>query len=178
MAVDYVSPVGLGAYKSNVERYAESIAQQLNFKAGDSIQELVEQLGGQIVFGSSGEEDVASGSIIASSINNFTIYLSRYTSLARDKFTVAHELGHLLLHLSAIKEKNPDAVMRATRYVDNSDLAQKRAEWEANWFAAAFLMPRTEFEEVWRQGGSPAVQMHFDVSRSAADIRARSLGLN
>jgi Zn-dependent peptidase ImmA (M78 family) len=33
----------------------------------------------------------------------------------------------------------------ATRWVDETNENLKRAEWEANWFAAAFLMPSGAF---------------------------------
>jgi Zn-dependent peptidase ImmA (M78 family) len=82
-----------------------------------------------------------------------------------------------VLHLAAIKASDESAIMRATRSVDENDESQKRAEWEANWFAAAFLMPREQFSDIFKTGGLSAVQDVFDVSSAAATTRARSLGL-
>jgi Zn-dependent peptidase ImmA (M78 family) len=177
MSTKYCAPTGTGAPKQSVEKFAEDIAKSLGFAPGGSLEELVAETGGHLVFGSSGAGDFESGSIIAKELDNYTIYLSRNTSRQRDRFTIAHELGHLALHLPKIKADDPDAVMRATRWVDETDEAQKRAEWEANWFAAAFLMPREAFVEAYENGGLLEAQVEFDVSPAAAQTRAKSLGL-
>lgn len=177
MSRHFVAPKGIGAPKPNVEAFAENVAKQVEFEAGDSIEELVERVGGRLEVGTSGSGDEESGSIVARALDDFTIYVSRHTSLKRDRFTIAHELGHLLLHLGPLKKTNPDAIMRATRWVDEGDDGQRRAEWEANWFAAGFLMPSTEFKEIFAAQGLVGVQNHFGVSGSAAQVRAKSLGL-
>ncbi|WP_054006609.1 ImmA/IrrE family metallo-endopeptidase [Cypionkella psychrotolerans] len=177
MLKNFVQPTGAGIPKRGVESFAEQIAKSLNFEPGGSIEELVASTGGTLVFGSSGAGDYDSGSIIARDLDDYTIYISRNTSRQRDRFTIAHELGHLALHLPSIKANDSNAIMRATRSVDETDDAQKRAEWEANWFAAAFLMPQDKFIEIFNAGGQLAVQRIFDVSPAAASTRARSLGL-
>lgn len=173
----YQTPTGVGASKSVIEDFAERVAGIYGYKPGQSLDELVAHHGGKIIIGSSGDEDHESGSIIARDLNDYTIYLSSNTSRLRDRFTIAHELGHLLLHLPMIKKAHPNALMRATRWVDMADADQRRAELEANWFAAAFLMPADAFREVHSAGGVSAAKDYFDVSRSAADTRARALGL-
>ncbi|KQQ58762.1 hypothetical protein ASF69_15600 [Rhizobium sp. Leaf311] len=172
----FVYPKPLGVKKASVEVFAPQIAEALQFKPGDDIIALVARLGGKVVSGSTGNEDIESGSMIARSISDFTIYLSPLTSLERDRFTVAHELGHLLLHLPKVIEDNPSAVMRATRHVDNQDATQQRAEWEANWFAASFLMPDQLFRDSYNRGIS-FMQQKFKVSRAAIEARAKSLKL-
>lgn len=177
MSTEYVKPKGLNAPKANVEQFAEDTAKKLGFNIGDSIEEFVKRMGGKLLIGSSGHGDDESGSVIASSFDDWTIYVSRHTSLTRDRFTIAHEIGHLLLHLGPIKKANPDAIMRATRWVDMDDPEQKRAEWEANWFAAGFLMPHAEFASSYAAGGTALAASQFGVSSKAAEIRAQSLGL-
>lgn len=177
MSPQYREPVGTGAPKYVIENFAEKIAKSLHFKPGGSLEELVAETGGQIIFGSSGTEDYNSGSIVARDLNDYTIYLSQNTSRQRDRFTIAHELGHLTLHFPNIKKDEPTAIMRATRWVDETNEAQKRAEWEANWFAAALLMPKNAFIRAYELGGVSAVQTEFDVSPAAAQTRARSLGI-
>lgn len=177
MSHKFVVPKGIGAPKPSVEKFAENVAKQVEFEAGDSIEELIERVGGRLEVGTSGSGDEESGSIVARALDDFTIYVSRHTSLKRDRFTIAHELGHLLLHLGPLKKADPDAVMRATRWVDEDDAGQRRAEWEANWFAAGFLMPSNEFKEIFEAQGLGGVQSHFGVSGSAAQVRAKSLGL-
>ena len=68
--------------------------------------------------------------------------------------------------------------MRATRWVDETDKSQKRAEWEANWFAAAFLMPKDNFTADYKALGLASVAAKYGVSTTAAEIRAKSLGLS
>lgn len=177
MSTKYYAPTGTGAPKYVVESFAEEIAKHFRFAPGGSLEELIAETGGNLVFGSSGAGDYESGSIVAKDLDNYTIYLSRNTSRQRDRFTIAHELGHLTLHLPQIKKNDPDAIMRATRWVDESDNEQKRAEWEANWFAAALLMPKDAFRELFEKGGLECTQFEFDVSAPAAQTRAKSLGL-
>lgn len=177
MSVTYCEPTARGFRKADVQNFAEKMATSVEFAPGGSLEELVAKTGGQLAFGSSGTGDHESGSIIARSLDDYTIYLAQNTSRLRDRFTIAHELGHLTLHLPKIKESDPEAVMRATRWVDENDEGKKRAEWEANWFAAAFLMPREAFTEVFNDGGIALIQSEFDVSSAAAETRAKSLGL-
>ncbi|RDI52409.1 uncharacterized protein DUF955 [Microvirga subterranea] len=67
--------------------------------------------------------------------------------------------------------------MVATRWVDENDPNQKRAEWEANWFAAAFLMPATAFQQALATRGSlKSVANFFGVSARAAEVRLETLG--
>ncbi len=172
----FLAPKPLGASKAGVERFAEDLAQKIEFDLGDSIEELVHRIGGRLVVGSSGEGDDQSGSIVARDVNDFEIFVSRHTSLKRDRFTIAHELGHLLLHFGAIKADG--AIMRATRNVDPNDREQQRAEWEANWFAAAFLMPSEKFIAAVRDGGVSSAAAQCGVSHVAAKIRAKNLNIN
>lgn len=172
----FVSPAPLNAPKWEVEKYAQEVASVFNFAPGDNIALLASRLGGHIVTGSTGHEDTESGSLIAREANDFTIYVSPFTSLERDRFTIAHELGHLLMHLPYIKKSNPSAVMRATRYVDEMNSDSRRAEWEANWFAAALLMPAEQFRAA-AQKGVENLKSIFRVSEPAIRARAQSLGI-
>ena len=65
------------------------------------------------------------------------------------------------------------------RYADQSNSDALRMEYEANWFAAAFLMPADLFREEWLawSGDVTTVAERFGVSRRTAWIRAQGLGL-
>jgi Zn-dependent peptidase ImmA (M78 family) len=69
--------------------------------------------------------------------------------------------------------------MIATRWVDPNDAQQQRAEWEANWFAAAFLMAEVPFRAKWASVGGDLTKVaaEFNVSEHAARIRAETFGL-
>jgi Zn-dependent peptidase ImmA (M78 family) len=171
----YASPLPTRLNKATVEKVASFIADKLEFGIGDPIELLVEKLGGEIKIGWNRADEIDGGSIVASSLNDFTIHISELTSPRRDRFTIAHELGHLVLHLSKVQELNPEVSMRATRWIDENDADQQRAEWEANWFAAELLMPRDKFKDVLLEYGENYAAMLFNVSKAAAHVRAKSV---
>lgn len=104
--------------------------------------------------------------------------------MVRQRFTIAHELGHLRLHPG--KELFLDHV-RVDMRDDVSSLGTDREEREANAFAAELLMPRLEVtNEVHRvidRGGVADgrfiadLAFLFDVSEQAMDFRLVNLGL-
>lgn len=109
--------------------------------------------------------DETGGSLIIYPDKKFEIFLSPFTSPLRDNFTIAHELGHLFLHYPFNNStKKP---IRFTRY--GSDLI----EWQANRFAAAFLMPMDQLlvrREKYKND-IEAIASYFEVSRAAAAVR-------
>jgi Zn-dependent peptidase ImmA (M78 family) len=171
----YEQAEATGLSKAQVFAIAESVAKQLGFGPGDDIHALVERLGGRVVVQDTLTEDPArSGSLFVDSPTKFTIIVPTHTGQLRDRFTVAHELGHFLLHYMWRRHHGAQiGPMMALR--KGSD----RIEWEANWFAGAFLMPSAEFAAEFRNTGGRfgAVASKFDVSVSAAEVRARQLGL-
>lgn len=150
----------------------------LELDIGRPLEPIVAIIGGKIVYGGlenygvSG--DAIGGEIIANSSDNFTITLSKLTAPIRDRFTIAHELGHLFLHLPAIKANSADSIMRATRYVDNTDENQQRTEWEANWFAASLLMPMGAMK-MYIDSDPEYIAARFNVSKRAAEIRLEAV---
>lgn len=93
--------------------------------------------------------------------NAATIWLRAEDHPVRRRFTIAHELGHLLLH--SISEA----------YRDNEHFSGSPLEWEANRFAADLLMPM-KFVDRWAmaRGTNPQdFAAAFLVSEEAARIR-------
>lgn len=90
--------------------------------------------------------------------NGYEITLSRFYdgSNRRDKFTLAHELGHLFLHFDP---KDPKHIFMRK--------GETEEEYQANRFAAAFLMPQDIFEETLDRY---AVENKVDMSKVAADF--------
>lgn len=166
--------------KAKVHSVAEDVAARLKFKVGDAIEPLVVKLGGRIEYKTA---EIVEGNlpeaIIVRAMDDFTIFLPSVTSLVRDRFTIAHELGHLFLHYPLVSARQHGAVMVATRWVNKDDPDLIRTEWEANWFAAAFLMPAAEFKRVYitHDCSVDLTARHFAVSPKAAEVRAQSLGL-
>ncbi len=67
------------------------------------------------------------------------IAVERSQATTRKRFTVAHELGHLLLHQG--RELHVDKKFRVNLRSPESSTAEDVEEIEANAFAAAMLMP-------------------------------------
>ncbi|MGY3233371.1 Zn-dependent peptidase ImmA (M78 family) [Bradyrhizobium sp. USDA 4448] len=89
--------------------------------------------------------------------------------LNRQRFTLAHELGHYFLHRDA-GEFTDRALFRREAQFD-------RRESEANSFASKLLMPETEFRTVvTRRANLDELARYFGVSSAAAKFRAEALG--
>jgi predicted transcriptional regulator len=175
MPNDYARPRASGLSKAAVSKLGESVAKQLKFEPGGDIRDVVSRLGGRIEYQDFWELDQStSGSIEIDGEGKFVIYLAKHTSQERDRFTIAHELGHYVVHfLWPRKQGEHIEKLAASRY------GSGREEWEANWFAASFLMPVAPFAEAVerKEQDIGAVAEQFKVSYSAAEIRAKALGL-
>lgn len=164
MAYNEVTPVGWT--KRAVSEVAETLAAKWKLNPGDRLDAFAARLGGTIeyqnVFAVDGTKD---GSILIDDERDFKIFVPDYVSFERKRFTIAHEIGHYILHYVAQGMKNQK--VRAARA---SGPNQERSEREADWFAAALLMPKDEFLRVYREAGDSliAVARHFGVSKQAA----------
>lgn len=99
----------------------------------------------------------------------------------RQRFSIAHELGHLVLHEPAFQiDQHAFVSFRDSE----SSSATDPHEIEANQFAAALLMPAALLRECVEQLGENAdveesigrLARRFDVSTQAMTIRLTSLG--
>lgn len=92
----------------------------------------------------------------------------------RSRFSLAHEIGHLVLHREELLEMSriphhEAALMRAS----HSHRPFEDTEWQADAFAAALLMPASGLHALEREGGltAEALQERYLVSSLAAEIR-------
>ncbi|MBW8782955.1 MAG: ImmA/IrrE family metallo-endopeptidase [Verrucomicrobia bacterium] len=162
----YVSPVPTNWTQQSVQDFAETTAAKLGYQPGGDIEHVVRLLGGMVT-DEHWDSPSATGYIEVRDSRDFTINLSPLASGTRRRFTTAHELGHYILH-THMGKLHP---VRITREGSN------RLEWEANWFAAGFLMPTAEFKRLVKEGRNDAeLAFHFDVSMSAVEIRRTVLG--
>lgn len=102
----------------------------------------------------------------------------------RQRFTVAHEIGHFKMHLQA--EGTNLFIDKTYVYRDQaSSTGEVRQEIQANMFAAALLMPKElllrELEQVdFDLGNEDTLQYlakRFDVSVQSMSIRLANLGI-
>ena len=110
--------------------------------------------------------------------DEFTIYVNSKQPNKRQYFTTAHELGHYFLHKDKIKQQ---------KIVTDSDIIWYRTdrglpkdeETEANYFAAALLMPEDKVKEVWEEVNDVKICAEiFNVSLAAMGIRLDYLKLS
>lgn len=164
----------VGSYEE-VEEIAELVKETFGAKGetgnGDVSEWLratVRALGGEVkVAENPSDQESGGGSLVIYRKDNFVIWLSPYTSLLRDNFTMAHELGHYFLHYDS-DEPDDERPVIFYRYSSGPD------EWQANRFAAALLMPAQEFRKVHKKlrGNTGLLAGHFQVSEPAVSVRA------
>jgi Zn-dependent peptidase ImmA (M78 family) len=119
--------------------------------------------------------------------DGFIIYMNSHKPYVRERFTLAHELGHLFLHMGYLLEKTKWDSMSNNDFQDSAFFRLSdnytQEENEANEFAAAFLMPKTEFIDVAKKNLSNScytigpIADHFQVSETAAINRGKWLGI-
>jgi predicted transcriptional regulator len=106
--------------------------------------------------------------------SGFAIAVNALHSPKRQRFTVAHEIAHFILHRDLIGPRGEvvdDAMYRSSL----SDTLER----QANRLAAEILMPAQLIRELYQDGNhSPeALARDFDVSQQAMEIRMAELNL-
>jgi hypothetical protein len=87
----------------------------------------------------------------------------------RQRFTIAHELGHYFLHRDQ-GDFTDHALFRR-------DLQNDHREYEANSFASKLLMPEHEFRDMAiKHPNLQEIANYFEVSPAAARFRVDALG--
>lgn len=110
-----------------------------------------------------------SGLIVKKEGEDPNIYLERSDSKLRQRFTLAHELGHYFERLDARDE--------SYSFRDKATMSEARSsayglmEFYADEFAGEILMPEAEFMPIWDKGGEAAAAAYFKVSPAAAKKR-------
>lgn len=130
--------------------------------------------------------DDVSGAVVPVENNSWTIVVNSEHPEPRQRFTIAHELGHILIH----QYTSPHADMSFKMRNAQSSKGNVRDEIEANQFAAELLMPSPlilgaiadkgldyvkdmpdgEFDDLVAE-----LALEYNVSRQAMGIRLGSL---
>lgn len=141
-----------------------------------NIDAIVVLLGGSVQV----EDSFTDGEVVKEG-NSFRISVSPFQDEKRRRFTIAHELGHLFLHMGYLVseelwERQGDI---AYHRMGNSN---SEKEYQANEFAAAFLMPKKEYLEKMNEYSrgnvvnTSQIAEYFNVSVDAASNRGKFLG--
>lgn len=170
-----IGPKATGLSKVAISKLAESVATDLGYLRHKNIRKTIDEIGGDVEVVDYWLQSNQAGSLKVQGESDFRIYVPAHTTIERDNFTIAHELGHYVLHyLYFDLHQKKGQIFEATRY------GSGREEWEANWFAASFLMPDRIFKAAFKStaGHIDSLARKFKVSTAAAWVRAQSLELN
>lgn len=168
------------AQRKEINRLAETIREGLELDLPVKIEEAVERLGGTLEFA---PLDSKIEALVQKNGERFKIIVRDTNPPKRNRFSVAHELGHLFLHMGYLLD--PDKWTNAQEYTDSVYFRYGHGveEDEANEFAAAFLMPESEFKNAVQTAAENGecsledIAKFFDASTAAVSRRGRILGV-
>jgi Zn-dependent peptidase ImmA (M78 family) len=101
-----------------------------------------------------------------------SIYLNKNTNAKKQIFTLAHELGHFVLH-------NGYAKLRVDKFNYRENTQEALEETEANFFAATLLIPKSKLKEARHVTTKVSVLAgYFGVSDAVVRNRLRWLEKN
>lgn len=164
---------------AHIERSASELLRKLDlFEVPVNVEKVAEKLNATVLYDDL--EDEVSGFLLKEK-GVATIAVNQHHYTNRQRFTLAHECGHLVLHAD---QGDRLWVDKAYFFRDaNSSTGDQLAEIQANRFAAALLMP----EELIRSALEDAaiisdidifrLAVRFEVSEQAMTLRLISLGL-
>jgi Zn-dependent peptidase ImmA (M78 family) len=168
-------------YAQEMDRRATDLLRKLDlFEVPVNVQAIAERLGANVVFDDL--EDEVSGFLLKEK-GVVTIAINKAHHPNRQRFTIAHECGHLALH--AAGQKDQLWVDKAYLFFrdSQSSTGDQLAEIQANQFAAGLLMPealiRSHIEDVTALSDVDIFRLsvRFEVSEQAMTLRLVSLGL-
>ena len=93
------------------------------------------------------------------------VYINATNGVGRAQFTLAHEIGHLVMHSN----------LRGSMAYARNSLSHKiyeDSEWQADTFASEFLMP---YSEAMKCPNASEIAEKFGVSISASETRYRKI---
>jgi Zn-dependent peptidase ImmA (M78 family) len=184
-----MSPRAVGPKKAE-QRAVELLQTRGTTKAPVPIEEIAEELGLEVLYESLPTE--TSSVLIRQPDGRRVIGVNARHAPRRQRFSLAHELGHALLHFpKGAPEEDEAVVSRPLEVLFRDGLASQgtdRIEIDANVFAATLLMPQalvtSRFRSRWQQDRSRHVDevIHdladeFEVSSQAMRYRLVNLGL-
>jgi len=166
-------------YNENLEQVVEKLHQELGVNSIPVNLEIVtEKLGIRVKTAPSEE---FSGLLLRKN-DTAMIGVNNEESQVRQRFTIAHELGHFFLH----KTKDTFVDYRDNKINNSSEFVRTDAEKQANMFAATFLMPKgyliSDIKKMAKLEISELeigkLAKKYDVSRDAMNYRILNLGLS
>jgi len=100
------------------------------------------------------------------------IFINKNQSATTKTFTLAHELGHYILHKGKRR-------LRIDKFDYSQNTEESREETEANYFAASLLVPKEKLIRLIRlTSDKQKIADYFGVSMPVIDTRARWIRKN
>lgn len=139
------APKPCGYSRQSIEQAGMAFAKHLDVTPDKDLGEIVAAMGGRLEYG----DDLPDGGSSRCSIDipssypkePFVIRLDSFPAPEFDRFGVAHEVGHFVLHyLTQIKLGRERFSLRADFRVETESPEEIVAEIEADWFAYGFLL--------------------------------------
>jgi len=154
------------------EEIASAVRLFFNLDDGpiENLVSLVEQTGVPVVFLNAGS-DKFSGMTVQTDVNTHIIFLNKNMPNDHKRFTLAHELGHLIMHIPFADEPEFFSDM------ENLEAIEKQADR----FAGAFLMPAREIKRQMAHSFTYSrlteLKLYWKVSKQAIIYRAKDLNM-
>ena len=125
---------------------------------------------GLTVIKASFEDEHCDGMLQFETDDKVAIYVNIDSPFTRQRFTIAHEIGHYILHRNLLRAQGCSV---AYRKQENNTIEQ-----QANRFAAALLMPRNLVINEYRKTSNiKNIAKSFGVSTHAICVRLMQLGV-
>jgi Zn-dependent peptidase ImmA (M78 family) len=167
-------------YSKAMDQTTTQLLRELNLLSVPvDVESVAEKLGARVVYGDL-EEDMSGFLLREKGV--VTIAVNKLHHPNRQRFTIAHECGHLHLHSDQGDRLWVDKAYSTVYYRDaTSSTGDKLAEIQANQFAAGLLMPEILLKEYIGQDLSDVdifrLALRFQVSEQAMTLRLVSLDL-
>lgn len=169
----------LNSRRQEINRLASQIRHALELDVTPfPVDTAVERLRGRIELSESSEAEA----MVKKAGDSFVIALAAQLETRR-RFSVAHELGHLFLHMGYLIDPEKWAAIDEYRDAPKYRYGFSEEEYEAHEFAAALLMPadafRSSVARLATGGRTPLnpIAEQFQVSMDAARVRGQWLGV-
>lgn len=152
----------------------DTIIENLRMKTGlsfpeDNLVELVKQLGIEVYETKFVKDETIDGFLEypTKPTEQPKIYLNKNRPSSRKKFTLAHELGHYILH------HNTKRKYRLEQLDYSKSDSNTKEETEANYFAASLLVPEKKLRSILKlsKGDITVAAEYFGVSKPVIENR-------
>lgn len=166
--------------RKNINEFAESVFKVFELETPiKDMSDVVNMLGGTVVYDSN-IDPLCDGYAEKNEGKHFSIHIDLQKSRERINFIIAHELGHLFLHMGFMTDWEKWKEVKGAYYRYGSNASEE--EYEANEFAGAFLMPGAEYRKVMLENcqngrvDTSKVANYFNVPIDVASMRGKLLG--